>query len=223
MLYFRYPSNFWKNYFRYDENINYKAVNLVEQKISPEEFSISYPIIENTKNGENIFNINSSIINEVSELFKSQVLLDGPVDFNQVLGTYEVTLNKKSTLSILFSMYTYINRAAHGFTKYSSITINTKTGHIYEFSELFNSKVNYKTFLDEIAQQYIENNDITLISEYNGITENQQYYLTPDSLVIYYQIYEYTPYVHGLFKIEIPYYKIRDIINPLGPIAGIIK
>ncbi|WP_446899770.1 DUF3298 domain-containing protein [Clostridium sp. LBM24168] len=226
MLYFSYPDNLaslFDNedlcsiYSRKDEKN--ESVNLEEQKLMPDKFSISYPIIDNINSEENISKINDAIIDEVGKLFKSQVLVDGVTDFNQVLGTYEVTLNQKNILSILFAMYTYVNRAAHGFTKYSSVTVDERTGQIYSFNELFNTNIDYVAFLNEIAYQYIKDNNITLINDYNGITQDQQYYLTPDSLVIYYQIYEYTPYVYGLFKIEIPYEKIKDIINPLGPIA----
>ncbi|MCH3963671.1 MAG: DUF3298 and DUF4163 domain-containing protein [Clostridium sp.] len=229
MLYFSYPDNLSELfdaedfYLKYSRNDNKDVpVNLSEQKLMPEEFSISYPVIENASNGENISKINEAIIDQVSRLFKSQVLVDGVTDFNQVLGTYEVRLNKSNLLSILFAMYTYVNRAAHGFTKYSSLTIDAKTGHIYSFNELFNQSTDYAAVLNEIAYRYIKDNNITLINEYNGITKDQEYYLTPDSLVIYYQVYEYTPYSYGLFKIEIPYDKIKDIINPSGPIARLI-
>ncbi|MHC6180090.1 DUF3298 and DUF4163 domain-containing protein [Clostridium sp. JNZ X4-2] len=226
MLYFNYPdnSNYTFNigdtclkFYRNDESSD--SVKLNEQKLSPANFSINYPVISNEKDTEPLTKINNIIADEVSKLFRSQVLLPEIVDFHDVLGNYEIMLNQKNILSILFNMGIYINHAAHGYTKYSSITVNTETGQVYEFSDLFNSKVYYTKILNELAQQYIEENNIDLIDEYKGITEDQQYYLTPDSLVLYYQIYEYTPYVYGLFKIEIPYNKISNIINPAGPIA----
>lgn len=231
MIYFRYPSKYKypfetkRSYYRNDTNKkgSAKIVKLQEQNLHPDNFSIKYPFIDplNCK-GSGVDKVNNEIINQVSKLFKNQVLQIGIVDFNEVIGNYEVMLNKNGILSILFSMYTYVNRAAHGFTLYSSMTANVATGQIYSFSDLFNSKVYYKGFLDPIAKQYIKENNITLINEYNGITENQQFYLTPNSLVLYYQIYEYTPYYYGLFKIEIPYDKIRNILSPVGPINKLI-
>ncbi|APM39067.1 RsiV family protein [Clostridium kluyveri] len=231
MIYFRYPHKYKypfeaeEPYYRndtYKEDLK-KSIKLQEQKLAPANFSIQYPFIDplNCK-GSGVDKVNNEIINQVSELFKKQVLQIGVVDFNEVLGNYEVMLNKNGILSILFSMYIYVNRAAHGSTLYSSMTANVKTGQIYSFSDLFNSKVYYKGFLDPLAKQYIKENNITLINEYNGITENQQFYLTPNSLVLYYQIYEYTPYYYGLFKIEIPYEKIVSILSPVGPINKLI-
>ncbi|BAH06585.1 RsiV family protein [Clostridium kluyveri] len=231
MIYFRYPHKYKypfeieEPYYRndtYKEDLK-KSIKLKEQKLAPDNFSIQYPFIDPSNcKGSGVDKVNNEIINQVSELFKKQVLQIGVVDFNEVLGNYEVMLNKNGILSILFSMYTYVNRAAHGITLYSSMTANVKTGQIYSFSDLFNSKVYYKGFLDPLAKKYIKENNITLINEYNGITENQQFYLTPNSLVLYYQIYEYTPYYYGLFKIEIPYEKIVNILNPVGPINKLI-
>lgn len=199
------------------------AVPLNEANIKPEKFTIKYPFITNSNNSKIINKINSSIIDEVGKLFTSQVLLPEKVDFNEVLGTYDVMLNKDNLLSILFSMYTYINKAAHGFTAYSSITLNVKTGQVYDFSDLFNPRIYYIGFLNELAKQYIKDNNITLINEYKGVTPDQQYYLTPDSLVLYYQVYEYTPYYYGLFKIELPYNKIKNLLGPTSPINMLIK
>jgi hypothetical protein len=199
------------------------SVELGEQKLMPEKFSISYPFVPNSDNSNIAAAINKSIINEVNELFKEQVLRPEAVDFNEVLGTYEIMVNQKGILSVLFSMYTYVNRAAHGFTAYSSLTVNTETGEVYNFEDLFNPKFNYIPVINELAQQYIRDKDIQFIEEYKGVTANQQFYLTPDSLVLYYQVYEYTPYAYGLFRIEIPYTKIANMLSPLSPIAKLIR
>lgn len=238
MLYFNYPYNnvytpcsncvcslTRHNLMRGDigKGVPLGSVELGEQKLMPEKFSISYPFVPNSDNSNIAAAINKSIINEVNELFKEQVLRPEAVDFNEVLGTYEIMVNQKGILSVLFSMYTYVNRAAHGFTAYSSLTVNAETGEVYNFEDLFNPKLNYIPVINELAQQYIRDKDIQFIEEYKGVTANQQFYLTPDSLVLYYQVYEYTPYAYGLFRIEIPYTKIANMLSPLSPIAKLIR
>lgn len=198
------------------------SVTLVKQKLVPDKTTIEYPFIPNDNGDKILSKVNNYIIDEVSKLFKSQVLLPEKVDFYEIFGTYEVTVNKNDILSILFSMYTYVNKAAHGVTAYSSLTVNTKTGEVYSFNDLFNPKMNYVPIINTIAKQYIKDNNIQLISEYNGIIPNQQYYLTENKLVLYYQPYEYTPGYYGIFKIEIPYDKIRNLITPLSPISKLI-
>lgn len=233
MIYIRYPHEHNYDFMAecpYYRNDVYKKGNsknslkLQEQKIAPTNFSIKYPFIDTLiYKGEYADEINNEIVNQVSELFKKQVLQIGVIDFSDIVGNYEIMLNENGILSILFSLYTYVNKAAHGFTLYSSLTANEITGEIYSLSDLFNGKVYYKGFLDILAKQYIKDNNITLINEYNGITQNQQFYLTDDSLVLYYQVYEYTPYYYGLFKINIPYDRITNILRPGGPIFKLIQ
>ncbi|WP_102398983.1 DUF3298 and DUF4163 domain-containing protein [Haloimpatiens massiliensis] len=200
----------------------FTKVNLQNQTINPETFKISYPFLKNYEPDEIKDIINDEITNKVLDLFKNQVLIPEKIDFAEIISFYEVPLNDKGLLSILFGIYTYVEKAAHGFTKYASITIDIKTGKIYDFGELFNPKFFYKPLLDELAKEYIIKNNVPLLTEYNGVQPNQEFYLTPTSLVMYYQVYEYTPYAYGLFKIEIPYEKIKTILSPASPIQRLL-
>ena len=178
---------------------------------------------QNIQSREEIINsLNQAIIDKVAGLFKSQVLVPEQVDFSEVYGTYEDTLNENGIVSILFDMYTYVNKAAHGLSVYDSITFNANTGQIYSFSDLFNPRTNYIAELNRLAQEYIQRNNVTLTTPFGGVEEDQDFYLTPDSLVMYYQVYQYTPYYYGLFKIEIPYNRIRNLLGPLSPINQLI-
>lgn len=196
---------------------------LEEQVLSPGTFKISYPYITGMKDDKLQAQINSTIIDMVSNLLRETVLLPEKIDFEDVIGFYKVHLNEKGILSILYGLYTYVERAAHGFTAYSSIMIDLETGKVYKLYELFNPKVNYKAFLEPLARKYIEENQVPLLTEYKGIKDDQEFYLTSDSLVIYYQVYEYTPYVYGLFEIKIPYTDILNILGPTSPIQRLIK
>ncbi|HCQ91360.1 MAG TPA: DUF3298 domain-containing protein, partial [Clostridium sp.] len=54
---------------------------------------------------------------------------------------------------------------------------------------------------------------------FEGNIENQQFYLTPDALVLFYQPGEYTPASYGLFEIAIPYSDIKDLFSQANPIS----
>lgn len=200
---------------------NGKAV-LNEQKLVPQKFNIVYPFVVNENNDRIKTKVNQEIIDAVGELFKNQVLLPEKTDFIEIFGVYEIGVNKNYILSILFSIYTYVYHAAHGLTVYSSITINTKTGETYNFSDLFNPKMNYLGVLTLMVNKYIKDNNIQLINPFKGVTDNQEFYLTDKNLILYYQVYEYTPYYYGLFKVPIPYTEIKNILSPMSPINKLI-
>ncbi|WP_125151959.1 DUF3298 and DUF4163 domain-containing protein [Clostridium rectalis] len=236
MIYFRYPEDNFEQFLPWDVyNENFvdeyektllgkemeSQAKLGEQILKPNTFKLTYPFVTNLQESVRK-KVNEGIIDEVVYLFKDQVLYPENIDFKEVISFYEVPLNEKGLLSILFGIYTFTG-GAHGYTKYSSITLDLNSGKVYSFSDLFNPKIYYKGFLDEIAKQYIKDNNIPLVEEYNGIHQDQKFYLTPNELVLYYQVYEYTPYYYGVFKIIIPYDKILNLLGPMSPIQKLIN
>ncbi|EKS4342217.1 DUF3298 and DUF4163 domain-containing protein [Clostridium sporogenes] len=213
---FRYYNNYYRQ-------CNIDPLPLNEQNLQPKNFKITYPFVQDIGN-ENISKfVNESIDNEVSNLFKEQVLIPRKANIQEVIGFYEVKLNKSCLLSILFGMYTYYANAAHGLTAYSSLNIDLNTGQLYKLSDLFTSKINYKPILEQKVREYIKANNVPLIEEYKGLDEDQQFYLTPNSLVLYYPIYKYTPYAYGLFQIPIPFKDILNLLGPVSPIQRLLK
>lgn len=135
---------------------------------------------------------------------------------------YTTPLNMKGILSLRFQNYFYPEMAAHGVTGVSSVTLNLNTGQVYRFRDLFRPGADYQAVLNRIIQAQIIARQIPMLKPFGGVGPDEEYYLTPDSLVIYYQPYVYTPGAFGVLEFSIPYAQIRDLINPRGPI-GIIQ
>lgn len=211
--------NFWVS--NMQNPISTQKIALDEQIIHPSIFSFSYPIVEIFENTDVQSIINNAIINEVDNLLRIQVLLPEKIDFKEIGGFYKIPLNENRLLSILFGLYTYTG-GAHGNTIYSSLTINLENGQIYKLSDLFNPNVYFTAILNEIILKEIQDKKIPLISEFKGIEYDQQFYFTPNALVLYYQVYEYTPYSYGLFEISIPYADIKNLLYPLSPIEKLL-
>ncbi|HOL11213.1 MAG TPA: RsiV family protein, partial [Bacillota bacterium] len=76
--------------------------------------------------------------------------------------------------------------------------------------------------INQIVQEQIIEQQIPMLTPYEGVGPDQEYYLTPDSLVIYYQPYVYTPGAYGVLEFTIPYTQISGIVCPVGPIGEII-
>ncbi|MFL0246015.1 DUF3298 and DUF4163 domain-containing protein [Candidatus Clostridium stratigraminis] len=217
MIYFSYPESM-------DMDVNDKNISagLGEQILSPSEFKLKYPLIEELENKVAEDAINDLIVSLEGLLFTDHAIVKKKKDLTDVVSDYKVPLNEKGLISMLFELYIYENHAAHGMTYYGSITANLETGETYGFSDLFNSKVYYTRILSEIAVKKVKAMGVPLIAPYNGITDDQQFYLTPDSLVLYYKIYEFTPYYYGNFEIKIPYNEIINILGPLSPIKNLL-
>ncbi|WP_255323435.1 RsiV family protein [Priestia megaterium] len=62
-----------------------------------------------------------------------------------------------------------------------------------------------------------------VLGEYKGIKPDQDFYIADKSLVLFYQLYDLTPYVYGIPYFPISIYAIQDIIedeSPLGQMFG---
>ncbi len=138
-------------------------------------------------------------------------------------SSYKTTLNKNGILSLRFEDYFYPEMAAHGVTGVSSVTVNLYTGHIYCFNELFRVGTDYRSELTKLIQAEIITRQIPMLKPFTGIEDEADFYLTPDSLVIYYQPYVYTPGYYGVLEFVIPYNQIINIIDPQGPIKKVLS
>lgn len=141
----------------------------------------------------------------------------------EAYSNYKTILNMKGILSLRFEDYYYPEMAAHGVTGVSSVTLDLKTGHEYQFYQLFRKGSNYQAVLNQIIQAQIVAEQIPLLKPFAGVSPDENYYLTPDNLVIYYQPYVYTPGAYGVLEFSIPYTQITGIIDPVGPIGRILS
>lgn len=197
-----------------------EKAELEEQKISPEEFKLLYPYVNNLTE-DTKQKVNNAISDTEVNLFKNNVLITSPIDFKTIISGYSVQLNQKGLLSVLFELY-YYTGGAHGNTVYDSLSIDLNSGEIYKLNDLFNPKLNYIPQLNEISIRKAKESGVPLLTEYKGLTEDQKFYLTPNFLVLYYQLYEYTPYAYGRFEVKIPYTEIQSLLYPLSPIQKLL-
>lgn len=140
----------------------------------------------------------------------------------EAVNSYKTTLNTDGFLSVRFDAYYFPELAAHGATGVSSVTLSLNTGKVYRFEDLFRRGSDYQQIIDQIIQAQIIEQQIPMLKPFEGVGPDQEYYLTPDSLVIYYQPYVYTPGAYGVLEFTIPYAQISGIVCPVGPIGEII-
>lgn len=194
--------------------------NNLNESYNLSKVELKYPLVK-LNNTLVEYKINQKIIDLVNNTIKIQYTEYEDIEF--MSGGYSVQLNDIGVLSLLFDNFIFSKGDIHGIAILKSLNINLKNGKIYKFDGLFDKNVDFKERINFIIKNIIKEEKIYLLREFKSINENQDFYLTNSSLVVYFQLYEYTPYSYGFLKISIPYEEIKDIINPKGPIPKIYK
>lgn len=135
-----------------------------------------------------------------------------PVRQYDVYADFYVTYNRNCILSLYFDLYEYTG-GAHGSTVRTSDTWDISLSRLVSLSDLFPPGTNVRDYyIREIAERikhesqngymmYFENYE-DMIKQYLNLNN---FYLTYDGVVIYFQQYEIAPYASGIPEFLIPY------------------
>lgn len=142
-----------------------------------------------------------------------------PFHSYEAVMKYKITLNNNYILSTYINQYTY-EGGAHGNTLRISNTWNLQNGDEITLKDLFKNTNNYKEKLLEqikkIANENIEKISGIYFENYEELIDKnfneKSFYLTEDSINIYFQHYEIAPYSTGIVVFSIPY---KDLNIPI--------
>lgn len=200
----------------------YTPVEIVDGQIVEPMIDVKYPVIVDMNTPA------QNRINHITRRLAANMITEQQDAWSQDLipaisGTYEVSLNESDLISVTLENYGFPEGAAHGLTIAHSRTFDARTGYAYALADLFRSNVDYVSILSDIVAEQIEEKEIPTIVPFPGVSPDQDYYLTPTELVIYFQAYEFTPGSVGLPEFPIPFDEIRPIICPFGPIGRLLR
>lgn len=169
--------------------------------------------------------INQALEHTALELIRIQQQKQGVNEFNEMIGFYEIKTNERNVLSILFSNYAIHEHFAHGLTIMKSLTFDVLTGQVFDLSDLFVSESGYLQKLSNIIQTQIKERNIPMLNDVENVivTPDQDYYIADKALVIYFQLYDITPYYVGLPMFPISVYKLQDDILENGVLGRMLK
>ncbi len=139
----------------------------------------------------------------------------------QVTASYEVKTNERGVLSLSLNNYAFAG-GAHGMTIIKSLTFDVCTGRIYSLADLFKPGSDYQKVLSAIIEKQIKEREIPVINEFTGIKPDQDYYIADKVLVVYFQLYDLTPYAYGFPEFPITMYQVEDIVDENGPLGRMI-
>jgi predicted secreted protein len=135
----------------------------------------------------------------------------------QIYLSYTVPYNLNGILSINLSDYRY-RGAAHGGDTRSSYTFDLTTGRQLSLGDLMTDGSGCRDRINAAIQTKIDgqikNNTLSEIAPFSDIGDHPSFYLTPDSLVFYFQEYEYFTYADGIQEYPIPYSDVSDLLKP---------
>ncbi|NLV88244.1 MAG: DUF3298 and DUF4163 domain-containing protein [Tissierellia bacterium] len=195
-------------------------VSIKTYKLDMPKLEIYYPQVYGLKNIYVQDKINNCILEAIYELLRDQGYYDNPE--TEITGTWELKNNSKGILSLTLINYAF-SGGAHGLTKVKGLTFDLGTGKQYDLHELFKPKSNYVEVLSEKIKKQIEKRNIPVLDEFTKIRIDQDYYIADLTLVLFFQIYEITPYVYGIPYFPISIYSIEDIIDENGPLGKMLS
>ncbi|MDP4094655.1 MAG: DUF4163 domain-containing protein [Bacillota bacterium] len=189
------------------------------------QVTLQYPQISGLDNADVQKNLNSSF-----KQFAQDAKAEGMkyVDQNAADGYYPSTSHKDETyfdyrikynqnniLSVVFLDYQYTG-GAHGSTIQSSHTYDLKTGNEYKMKDLFQDKVDYVSAINKSVKDTMQENNLTdvQLTPFETISTDQDFYISNNCVVVYFQEYEYFPYAAGIQEFATDYLQLKDILKP---------
>ncbi|AJY77040.1 DUF3298 and DUF4163 domain-containing protein [Paenibacillus beijingensis] len=185
-------------------------------RITRPKTELYIPVVSGVPNASAGSRINMDIRAAVQQLVKDQGSLDDPRA--EMQGYFEVKTNEKGVLSLSLYNYAYTG-GAHGLTLQRSLTFTVSDGRSYTLAQLFKPGSPYVARLSELIALQIKQRDVPTLEPFKAIRPDQDYYIADRSLVIYFSLYELTPYVYGFPYFPISVYDIQDLIDENGPLA----
>ncbi|MHB1419443.1 MAG: RsiV family protein [Bacillota bacterium] len=166
--------------------------------------------------------INTRIEQLVTNLLPQDTISETGECNIQVTGKGTVTVNKNGILSVRIEVFSIPIPAANGSTVLKALTFNLLDAHEYQFNELFESNTRYRIIVRNVVEAEIVARQIPLLAPVPPISDNQEYYLTENSVVVFFQELVFTPHFVGPPEFPIPFRVLRNVIRDDGPIAQLM-
>ena len=204
--------------------MNYLNKNILENELYYDgvvvlKYHIEYPSICGNINDNSEFNNYNKCLalniqnNAETELYNDAVKTylynkqNGyPVMVYEVYTNFEVTYNNLNILSLYIDVYTFTG-GAHGSTIRSSQTWNLLYGKIMDLASFFPYNPYFMlNILKQINAQIANDPDIYFDNTCQLVLETfnpKSFYLTSNSIVIYFQQYDIAPYSSGIREFNI--------------------
>lgn len=202
------------------QDMYYKNNNIMKYTIKyPKFLSNDYQILMNKLNTfyrtkalmyerSNVMNLYQMAMVE----YEYSVANHYPIRQFEAYVDYFITYNQNCYLSLYFDQYEYAG-GAHGLTVRYSDTWDLKKSKRIDLADLFPPNTNYKSdIIREINNRIeleMEGDNKMYFDEYQRLVRENfkanQFYLSKEGVVIYFQQYDIAPYASGIPTFVLPY------------------
>lgn len=164
--------------------------------------------------------------------------MPGYMNYAQSLG-YTTQLFQDGLLSLVIQGYSYTG-GAHGLPWMTGVTLTLPQGERLTLGDLVKEE-SLKPFMQHVRRELIREWDDALfeeakmeleafVNDTSPITDDQraaladleQFYLTRDGFVFYWNVYEVTPYAAGQQTVFVPFAEVRDQLITNSAIAPLL-
>lgn len=175
---------------------------------------VYYPVITQLDDPKIQQKLNQVLFKEMNKMLEDNNYYDPSLV--EMVATYEIKNNQRDLFSINLIVYSFTG-GAHGMTYVKSLTFDTKTGRQYNLQDLFKPGSPYVQRISEYIRRHIQQWKTPVLEPFTKIKPDQDFYIADTSLVVYFQLYEISPYVAGFPYFPIPLLDLQDIIKPNSP------
>ncbi|MGM9973604.1 MAG: DUF3298 and DUF4163 domain-containing protein [Clostridiaceae bacterium] len=195
----------------------------IETKTPYFKSQLNIPVVTISGNKKLSDKINQGFKDEALA-FRSQVELEAKKAYEELtkagveVSPYEVITkyqihNLKDYLSLTITYYQYTG-GAHGISQVISHNYDLASGNRLELKDIFKKDYNYQEVINKVIKEAIAKKPEEFFPDaFQGISENQNFYIGREGITIYFQNYEIAPYTAGNPEFLIPYSIIREGLN----------
>lgn len=188
---------------------------LIKKDLDYLKEDVRIPVFINGKQEINVRNINNIVQRDImSRLIEAENgakeqfgdINQKPLFPYEVKSLYTVTEKNDSIISLYNDYYEYLG-GAHGSTIRTGYTVDRNTEELLRLKDMFSQDYNYKNVINgKIKEELKKEPDKYFYSadNFQGISDNQGFYVSDGSLIIFYEQYEIAPYVAGIPEFKIP-------------------
>jgi len=198
--------------------------------------SATYPQLEGDDRAAGFNKIVSAIVkNEVGEFSEdskdaeenkdqdTNPSRDSLVNFN-----YGITAANANLISVDFTYLEDIAEAAHSNSNTIVLNYDLKAGKVLVLADLFKSDADYLKFLSDYCIRNLTKREVGDAEwRLRGAGPEAENYknwnLLPTGLLITFDPYQVASHAEGTLEVFIPYAKLKEIINPTGPLRSLVK